>query len=59
MKQQLDQGHFECKFPEGNQVFLRLQTNKHTSFKDEHCQKLAPKFYGSYTVLKRMGQVAF
>ena len=59
MKQQADQGRFECQFAEGDQVFLRLQPYKQTSFKVEHCQKLAPKFYGPYTVLKRVVQVAY
>jgi hypothetical protein len=56
MKQQADQGRSECQFAEGDQVFLRLQPYKQTSLKAEHCQKLAPKFYGPYTVLKHVGQ---
>jgi hypothetical protein len=40
-------------------VFLRLQPYKQNSLKANHCQKLAPKFYGPYTVLKRVGQVAY
>jgi hypothetical protein len=59
MKQQADQGRYECQFVEGDQVFLRLQPYKKTSLKAEHYQKLAPKFYGPYTVLKRVGQVAY
>ena len=40
-------------------MFLRLQQYKKNSLKAEHFQKLAPKFYGPYTVLKRVGQVAY
>jgi hypothetical protein len=54
MKQQVDQGRFERQFTEGDQVFLRLQPYKQTFLKVEHCQKLAPKFYGPYTILKRV-----
>ena len=57
MKQQADQGRSERQFAEGDQVFLRLQPYKQTSLKAEHCHKVAPKFYGPYTVLKRVGQV--
>jgi hypothetical protein len=59
MKQQIDQGHSEHKFVEGDRVFLCLQPYKKTSLKDEQCQKLAPKSYGPYTILKQVGLVAY
>ena len=59
MKQQADQGHSERQFAKGDQVFLWLQPYKKTSLKAEHSQKPTPKFYGPYTVLKRVGQVAY
>jgi hypothetical protein len=59
MKQQVDQGHSECQFAEGDQVFLRLQPYKQTSLKAKHYQKLAPKFYCPYIVLKHVGQVTY
>jgi hypothetical protein len=59
MKQQADQGCSEHQFAEGDQVFLRLQPYKQNSLKAEHCQKLAPKFYGPYIVLKRLGQFTY
>jgi hypothetical protein len=40
-------------------VFLQLQPYKKNSLKDDHFQKLTPKFYGPYTILKRVGQVAY
>jgi hypothetical protein len=59
MKKQADQGCSEHEFAEGDQVFLRLQPYKKNSLKDDHCQKWAPKFYGPYTILKHVGQVAY
>jgi hypothetical protein len=59
MKQQANQGRSERHFVERDQVFLRLQPYNKTSLKAEQCQKLAPKFYGPYTVLKHVGQVAY
>jgi hypothetical protein len=59
MKKQEDQGHSERQFVEGDQVFLRLQPYKKTSLKDDHFQKMVPKFYGPYMVLKNVGQVAY
>ena len=40
-------------------MFLRLQPSQQTSLKAEHFQKLVPKFYGTYTVLKCVGQLAY
>jgi MarR-like DNA-binding transcriptional regulator SgrR of sgrS sRNA len=59
MKQQADQGRSKHQFEEGDQVFLCLQHYKQNSLKVEHCQKLAPKFYGPYIVLKHVGQMAY
>jgi hypothetical protein len=59
MKQQADQGRSECQFEEGDHVFLPLQPYKKNSLKVKHFQKLVPKFYGPYIVLKRVGQVAY
>ena len=59
MKQQEYQGRYENQFAEGDHVCLWLQPYKKNSLKAEHCQKLAPKFYGPYTILKHVGQVAY
>jgi hypothetical protein len=58
-KQQEDQGCSENQFTEGDQVFLCLQPYKQTSPKVEHCQKLAPKFYGPYIIIKLVGSMAY
>jgi hypothetical protein len=36
-----------------------MQPYKQNSLKVEHFQKLAPKFYGPYTILKHVGWVAY
>jgi hypothetical protein len=59
MKQQSIQSHSHHKFVEGDWVFLRLLPYKQTSLKEDHCQKLSPKFYGPYTILKCVGPVAY
>jgi hypothetical protein len=59
MKKQANQGHFERQFAEGDQVFLRIQPYKKNFVKGDHCQKLASKIYGPYTILKHVGQVAY
>jgi hypothetical protein len=59
MKQQADQGFSQRQFVEGDQVFLRLQPYKKNYLKVEHCQNLVPEFYGPYTILKHVGQVAY
>jgi hypothetical protein len=55
MKKQADQGRSEHQFAKGDHVFLQMKPYKQNTLKDDHCQKLVPKFYGPYTVLKRVG----
>jgi hypothetical protein len=59
MKQQVDQGCYKRQFVEGDQVFLCLQPYKHNLLKYDHCQKISPKFYGPYTILKFLGPVTY
>jgi hypothetical protein len=59
MKQKANQDRSKCQFVEGDQVLLQLQPYKKNSLKVDHCQKLAPKFYGPYTILKCVRQVAY
>jgi hypothetical protein len=40
-------------------VFLQLKPYNKTYLKANHFQKLVPKFYGPYTVLKNVGQMAY
>jgi hypothetical protein len=48
---QVDQHHLEHSFAKGDQFFLHLKPYKKTCLKDIIHQKLAPKFYGSYTII--------
>jgi hypothetical protein len=59
MKKEAYQGRFEHHFFEGDHVFIRLQPYNQTSLKYQHCLKLAPKFYGPYTMLKHVGSMAY
>jgi len=59
MKQHVDQHHSEIAFEEGDQDFLCLQPYKQTSLNYKGHKKLAPKFYGPYQVLHRIGLLAY
>ena len=59
MKQQTDQHRSERVFNQGDMVFLCLQPYKQTSLKLSGRQKLAPKFYGPYKVLKHIREIAY
>ena len=51
MKQQANQHNSKRTFQVGDMVFLCLHPHKQSSLKLKGHQKLAPKFYGTYTVL--------
>lgn len=59
MKQRADQHHSEWSFQVGDPVFPWIQPYKHTSLKENGYQTLAPKFYGPYQVLQRIGEVTY
>jgi hypothetical protein len=40
-------------------VFLRLQPYRKSTLKRSGAEKLKPKFYGSYRVIRRIGEVAY
>jgi hypothetical protein len=54
-----DQHRVECSFEVGDFVFLRLQAYRQSSLKRSGAEKLKPKFYGLYRVIRRIGEVAY
>ena len=59
MKQQADQHRSKRTFQVSDMVFLRLQSYKQSYLKDKGNQTLAPKISSRYTVLQKIGYVAY
>ncbi|KAF7144954.1 hypothetical protein RHSIM_Rhsim04G0143300 [Rhododendron simsii] len=59
MKHYADKGRSEREFAVGDWVFHRLQPYKQTTVALQRNMKLAPRFYGPYQVLERVGTVAY
>ena len=59
MKQQADKHRTEREFAVGDKVFLKLQPYIQVSVARRPHQKLAFHYYGPYTILQRVGTVAY
>ena len=54
MKQQANQLRIEREFEVADWVFVRLQPYKQLSLKKQGKNKLAPKFYGPYQIIRNI-----
>jgi hypothetical protein len=59
MKRQADKGRSERSFQVGDSVYLKLQPYVQSSLAPRSNQKLAFKFFGPFTVLQKVGVVAY
>ena len=59
MKLQADKHRQERSFEVGDLVFLRLQPFKQHSLHWSKMRKLAPKFFGPFQILQKVGSVAY
>uniref|UniRef100_A0A453D1W1 Tf2-1-like SH3-like domain-containing protein n=2 Tax=Aegilops tauschii subsp. strangulata TaxID=200361 RepID=A0A453D1W1_AEGTS len=58
-KKQADRHRAEHAFDVGEQVLLKLQPYAQSSVANRPCKKLAFKFFGPFTVLERVGNLAY
>jgi hypothetical protein len=58
-KMSVDRHRIEHSFEVGDLVFLRLQPYKQSSLKKCGVEKLNPRFYGPYKIMRRVGEVAY
>jgi hypothetical protein len=54
-----DRHRIERSFEVGDLVFLRLQPYRQSSLKKSGAEKLKPRFYGPYRIIRRVGEVAY
>ena len=59
IKQQADQHRTKIEFAIADWVFVRLQPYKQLSLKQQRKNKLAPKFYGPYQIIRKISPVAY
>ncbi|XP_057831009.1 uncharacterized protein LOC131041810 [Cryptomeria japonica] len=55
----VDQQRIERTFEIGDMVYLRLQPFRQSTLKKSGAEKLKPRFYGSFKVIRRVGVVVY
>jgi hypothetical protein len=58
-KMSADRHKIECSFEVGDLVFLRRQPYRQLSLKKSGAEKLKPRFYGPYRIMRQVGEVAY
>jgi len=59
MKQSHDSAHRDVSFSVGDWVWLRLHQRAATAIRSSQNAKLAPRYFGPFQVLERIGSVAY
>jgi hypothetical protein len=59
IKQSYDKNHRDVHFEVGDWVWLRLHQRSAVAIKDKTAANLAPRYYGPYEVLERIGSLAY
>ncbi|XP_059073519.1 uncharacterized protein LOC131874252 [Cryptomeria japonica] len=54
-----NQQRIECTFKVGDMVYLRLQPFRQSTLKKSGAEKLKPRFYGPFRVIRQVGAVAY
>ena len=54
-----DKHRIERSFEVGDLVYLRLQPYRQSSLKKKGAEKLKPRFYGPYRIIRKVGEVAY
>ncbi|KAJ0014982.1 hypothetical protein Pint_20217 [Pistacia integerrima] len=59
MKRVYDGTHREREFSLGDWVYLKLQPYKQASLALRRNMKIAPKYYGPFKIIEKLGRVAY